>query len=78
MNPRSFFQFNRPPHFFDFLKFIIKKEGQYEIIETHRPVEWYKKIFEDAGLKIIGIFFTPEYELNGYKIENYIYFKLQK
>lgn len=56
----------------------IKKEGGYEIIETHRPIEWYEKAYSDAGLKLEGEYFTPEYELNGKKIKDFIIFKLTK
>lgn len=56
----------------------IKKEGNYEIIETHRPIEWYEKIYADAGLKIEGKYYTPKYNLNGEEIEDFIIFKLVK
>jgi SAM-dependent methyltransferase len=56
----------------------IKKEGNYEIIETHRPIEWYEKIYSEAGLKIDGKFYTPQYELNREVIEDFIIFKLSK
>lgn len=56
----------------------VKKEGSYEIIETHRPIEWYEKIYAEAGLKLVDTFFTPEYELKGNKIEDFIIFKLKK
>jgi 2-polyprenyl-3-methyl-5-hydroxy-6-metoxy-1,4-benzoquinol methylase len=56
----------------------IKKEGSYEIIETHRPVEWYEKIFSDIGLKVEGKYYTPHYHLNGEDIEDFIIFKVTK
>lgn len=56
----------------------VKKEGGYEIIETHRPIEWYEKVFQTVGMKVIDKIFTPEYELKGKKIEDFIIFKLQK
>lgn len=56
----------------------IKKEGGYEIIETHRPIEWYTKVFEDIGLKMVDTIFTPEYELKGNKVKDFVLFKLQK
>ncbi len=56
----------------------IKKEGGYEIIETHRPIEWYEKIYAAAGLKLVDTLFTPEYELKENKIKDFIIFKLQK
>ncbi len=55
-----------------------KKEGMYKIIENHRPIEWYEKVYEDAGLILVDTFFTPEYELNGRKIKDFIIFKLKK
>lgn len=56
----------------------IKKEGGYEIIETHRPIEWYEKIYAEAGLKLADTFFTPEYELKNNKIKDFVIFRLQK
>ena len=55
-----------------------KKEGGYQIIENHRPIEWYKKVYEENELKLVDIFFTPEYELNGRKIKDFIIFKLAR
>ncbi len=56
----------------------IKKEGNYEIVESHRPIEWYEKVFKDAGLNLVDTIFTPEYELKGRKIKDFVIFKLQK
>lgn len=56
----------------------IKKEGGYEIIESHRPIEWYKQIFNEAGFNIIDILLTPEYSLKGERINDFIIFKLNK
>jgi len=56
----------------------IKKEGNYEIIEKHRPIEWYKKQIKDTDLRVIEIIFTPEYEMNGFKINDFIIFELVK
>ncbi len=56
----------------------VKKEGGYEIIETHRPIEWYQQVFEEAGLKVVDKIYTPEYELKGNKIKDFIIFKLSK
>ena len=56
----------------------IKKEGNYEIIELHRPIEWYMKIYKEAGLKLVDTIFTPEYELNGRKIKDFVIFKLKR
>jgi 2-polyprenyl-3-methyl-5-hydroxy-6-metoxy-1,4-benzoquinol methylase len=55
-----------------------KKEGGYEIIENHRPIEWYENIYKEAGLSLVDTIFTPEYELNGRKIKDFIIFKLSK
>lgn len=56
----------------------IKKEGNYEIIESHRPINWYEKAFKMSSLKLVGTIFTPEYELKGRKIKDFIIFKLKK
>ncbi|MEK7574674.1 MAG: methyltransferase domain-containing protein [Patescibacteria group bacterium] len=56
----------------------IKKEGNYEIVESHRPIEWYVQIFKDNGLNLVDTIFTPEYELNGRKIKDFSIFKLSK
>ncbi len=56
----------------------VKKEGDYEIIELHRPIEWYKNVYAAAGLKLVNAVFTPEYELNGKKIEDFVIFELKK
>lgn len=56
----------------------IKKEGNYEIVESHRPIEWYKKVFKEAGFDLVDIIFTPEYDLKGRKIEDFAIFKLMK
>jgi len=55
-----------------------KKEGMYEIIENHRPIEWYEKMYKEQGLDLVDTFFTPEYELKGRKIKDFIIFKLKK
>lgn len=54
----------------------IKKEGGYEIVEIHRPIEWYESVYAEACLKLMGIYFTPEYELRGNKIKDFIIFEL--
>lgn len=54
----------------------IKKEGGYKIIEDHRPLEWYEEVFTEAGLKVEEKIFTPEYELGGSKIQDFVIFKL--
>ena len=55
-----------------------KKEGMYEIIENHRPIGWYEKMYKEQGLDLVDTFFTPEYELKGRKIKDFIIFKLKK
>lgn len=55
-----------------------KKEGGYQIIENHRPIEWYEKVYNEMGLTLVDTFFTPEYELKGRKIKDFIIFKLKK
>lgn len=56
----------------------IKKEGGYEIIETHRPIEWYERTYAECGLELVDTQFTPEYELNGVKIKDFIIHKLKR
>ncbi len=56
----------------------LKKEGNYEILETHRPKDWYLKVFREAGLKHLGTIFTPEYKLKGRKIKDFVIFELSK
>ena len=56
----------------------IKKEGGYEISELHRPIEWYEKVYSSVGLKVVNKIFTPEYVLNGIKIEDFVIFKLKR
>lgn len=56
----------------------IKKEGTYEIVENHRPVDWYGKIFYRLGLILLDILLTPEYKIRNEKISDFVIFKLQK
>ena len=56
----------------------VKKEGGYEIIETHRPIEWYEKVFAESGLELVDTHFTPEYELEGEKIQDFVIFELRR
>lgn len=56
----------------------IKKEGNYQIVESHRPIEWYLKVYEEAGLELVDTIFTPEYEFNGRKIKDFVIFKLKR
>jgi len=56
----------------------IKKEGGYEIMETHRPIEWYKDIYAEAGLRMVAHHFTPEYQLGDRSIKDFIIFELER
>ncbi len=56
----------------------IKKEGGYEIIESHRPNEWYENIYRAAGFDVVARHYTPEYELNGEQIKDFIIFELRR
>ncbi len=56
----------------------VKKEGRYEIVESHRPIEWYERVFAEAGLQVAKTLFTPEYELNGDRIEDFVIFQLRR
>lgn len=56
----------------------IKKEGGYEIIESHRPIEWYEEVYSSCGLELVKKHYTPEYELGGKKIHDFIIFELRK
>lgn len=56
----------------------IKKEGGYQIIESHRPIEWYEHLYADSGLKMIKEYFTPAYELKGHTIRDFIIFQLHR
>jgi len=56
----------------------IKKEGNYEIVEKHRPIEWYEKQFKNTGFKVINTLFTPKYLLHDYEIQDFIIFELMK
>ncbi len=50
----------------------LKKEGNYEILELHRPIEWYQKIFQKVGLRLLKTTFTPEYKFDGRKINDFV------
>lgn len=56
----------------------IKKGGGYEIIETHRPIEWYENVYRENSLETVNEFFTPEYELKGNKVKDFIIFEVRK
>jgi len=55
-----------------------KKEGGYQIFEEHRPLEWYEETFKDSGLVVLGKHFTPEYELKGNHIEDFVIFEMRR
>ncbi len=54
-----------------------KKEGNYEIVEDHRPIEWYQSAFRESGLGVLDTFFTPEYEFGGRKIKDFVIVELE-
>ena len=56
----------------------VKKEGDYRIEENHRPIEWYENLFRRAGFDEITVHFTPGYEMNGRKIQDFVIFELIK
>jgi SAM-dependent methyltransferase/predicted DNA-binding transcriptional regulator len=56
----------------------IKKEGGYKIIESHRPIEWYQKVFKAASLELTKTHFSPKYMLGEKEIEDYVIFELRK
>jgi SAM-dependent methyltransferase len=55
-----------------------KKEGNYEIIELHRPIEWYTRVFREAGMRVHEIHFTPEYDVNGRVVSDFVIFELRR
>ncbi|MDR0231397.1 MAG: class I SAM-dependent methyltransferase [Dysgonamonadaceae bacterium] len=55
-----------------------KKEGGYIVPEKHRPLEWYSKIFEEAGFLIKEISFTPEYVFKEKAINDFVIYTLKK
>lgn len=56
----------------------IKKEGNYEIHEQHRPIGWYETQLIKNGFSISQILFTPEYDYKGNHIKDFIIFKCKK
>ena len=56
----------------------IKKEGNYKIIEDHRPIEWYEKVYRESGLRLTNKHFTPEYTFKNRKIKDFAIFELKK
>lgn len=56
----------------------VKKEGNYEIFEQHRPIGWYETQLIKTGYTITNILFTPEYDYRGNHINDFILFKCKK
>jgi 2-polyprenyl-3-methyl-5-hydroxy-6-metoxy-1,4-benzoquinol methylase len=56
----------------------IKKEGNYEIVENHRPIEWYENTFAQNGFSIQETTFTQEYELKNRRLQDFVIFTLRK
>ena len=56
----------------------VKKEGNYEIVENHRPIEWYEHAFANNGLQLQETLFTPEYNLKNRTLNDFVIFKLAK
>ncbi len=54
-----------------------KKEGGYQILEEHRPLEWYEETFANSGLVVLGKHFTQEYELKGNHIKDFVIFEMR-
>lgn len=55
-----------------------KKEGGYHITEEHRPLEWYEQTFADSGLTVVKKHFTPQYQMHGRTIEDFVIFEMGK
>ena len=56
----------------------IKKEGNYEIIEDHRPIQWYEKVYAKSWLKLVKKHFTPEYMFKGRDVRDFVIFELTR
>jgi 2-polyprenyl-3-methyl-5-hydroxy-6-metoxy-1,4-benzoquinol methylase len=56
----------------------IKKEGLYEIIEQHRPIDWYAEMFQNSGFIFSDLIYTTEYKIREDKINDFIIFKLKR
>lgn len=56
----------------------IKKEGNYEIHELHRPIGWYENQLIKNGFAITSILFTPQYDYKGNHINDFVIFKCRK
>jgi len=54
----------------------VKKEGGYEILAVHRPIQWYEEQYERAGLKLSETILTPEYKFDGRKLNDFASFTL--
>lgn len=56
----------------------VKKEGGYEIVEKHRPLEWYNQIFEECHFNILSINYTQPYTFKKQTISDFTIVVLQK
>lgn len=56
----------------------IKKEGNYEIHELHRPVSWYEMQLIKNGFSVSQILFTPQYDYKGEHINDFVIFKCKR
>ena len=54
-----------------------KKEGGYTIIEKHRPIEWYRNVYQNNDFTIVTEYSTKEYEINNKKVEDFIIFEIK-
>ncbi|MBI3033441.1 class I SAM-dependent methyltransferase [Candidatus Woesearchaeota archaeon] len=54
-----------------------KKEGNYDILEMHRPLSWYEALFREAGLEAVQTHFTPAYEFRGRTIQDFAIVELK-
>lgn len=54
-----------------------KKEGGYTIVEKHRPIEWYRDLYENNGFEITNEYYTSKYQINSNEIEDFIIFKIK-
>lgn len=55
-----------------------KKEGNYDILEMHRPLSWYETIFKEAGLDIVRTHFTSAYEFKGRSLQDFAIVELKR
>jgi 2-polyprenyl-3-methyl-5-hydroxy-6-metoxy-1,4-benzoquinol methylase len=53
-------------------------DEEYNLYDLHRPIYWYAQQFRRAGLEVVDTHFTPESEIEGKKINDFIIFELTK